>query len=335
MASIAQNVSSTTTLTNNLRYLPHEIKTRLGAVQLLQSGTASVEFVVRRYHVSRASLYRWLKRYDGSKQSLVSRSHKPLTPHPNAHTGEELKWIKNYMKRFPELTIAELWRKLKEKRNYQRSIGSLYRAMRRLGYMRPVISSTSGYKPRTYQTPTHIGEKWQIDVKHVPTWCLSPWLQYCGKRLYQYTCLDEASRERFIYFYDEQTPNATVDFVSRAGLYYGYLPKEIQTDNGMEFTYPHEKFYKPHPLDLLCSELGIYHHTIRPRTPRHNGKVERSHKSDNERFYAYNVFFSLHDLQRKGAKYLTRSNNIPMQVLDYKTPLEKRQEIIKRDNLLV
>lgn len=160
-------------------------------------------------------------------------------------------------------------------------------------------------------------------------------MQYCGKRLYQYTCIDEASRERFLYFYDEQTPRATVDFVSRAGLHYGYLPKEIQTDNGMEFTYPHEKFYKTHPLDALCSELGIYHHTIRPRTPRHNGKVERSHRSDNERFYAYNIFFSLHDLRKKGAKYLERSNNIPMQVLGYKTPLEKRQEIVERDKLLV
>ncbi len=332
MVSIPQNVSTLTN--NNLRYLPHETKTRLYAVELLKSGMASVEFVIRRYHISRASLYRWLRRYDGSKASLVSRSHKPLSPHPNAHTAEELKWIRNFMRRFPEFTVAELWRKLQEKRNYRRSIGSLYRAMRRLGYMRPITASTSNYTPRAYQTPTHIGEKWQIDVKCVPTWCLAPWLQRCGKRLYQYTCIDEASRERFLYFYDEQTPNATVDFVSRAGLHYGYLPREIQTDNGMEFTWPHEKYYKPHPLDLLCSELGIYHHTIRPRTPRHNGKVERSHRSDNERFYAYNIFFSLHDLRRKGVKYLERSNNIPMQVLGYKTPLEKRQEITERDKLL-
>lgn len=331
MASIPQSVS---TLTNNIRYLPHETKTRLYAVKLLQSGTASVEFVVRRYHVSRASLYRWLKRYDGSRASLESHSHKPLSPHPNAHTEEELRWIRSLMRRSPELTIAELWQKLQEKRGYRRSIGSLYRVMRRLGYMRPITPSTSFYKPRAYRTPTHLGEKWQIDVKCVPTWCLSPWMQYCGKRLYQYTCLDEASRERFLYFYDEQTPRATVDFVSRAGLHYGYFPQEIQTDNGMEFAYPHEKFYRAHPLDALCNQLGIYHHTIRPRTPRHNGKVERSHRSDNERFYAYNIFYSLHDLRKKGAKYLTRSNQIPMQVLGYKTPLEKRQALTEQDKLL-
>lgn len=331
MASIPQDVS---TLTNKLRYLPHETKTRLHAVQLLQSKTASIEFIVRRYHISRASSYRWIKRFDGSKESLMNRSHKPISGHPNAHSKEELKWIKNYMTRNPELTVAELWRKLQTKRGYRYSIASLYRAMRRLGYLRPIVTSTSGYKVKPYNTPTRIGIKWQIDVKCVPTWCLSPWLQYCGKRLYQYTCIDEASRERFIYFYDEQTPNATKDFIKHTIAHFGYKPKAIQTDNGMEFTYPHDKVQKIHPMDELCKELKIHHITIRPYMPRHNGKVERSHRSDNERFYAYNVFYSLYDLRKKGARYLNRSNQIPMQVLGLKTPLEKRAEIEKKYRLL-
>jgi hypothetical protein len=32
---------------------------------------------------------------------------------------------------------------------------------------------------------------------------------------YQYTCIDEASRERDIYHYFEQTAESTVDFVQR------------------------------------------------------------------------------------------------------------------------
>ena len=67
---------------------------------------------------------------------------------------------------------------------------------------------------------------------------------------------------------------------------------------------------------------------LKPRTPRHNGKVERSHRNDNERFYNYLKFDSLEDLRRKGKKYLERSNQLPMAVLGYKTPLEKRQELI-------
>ena len=63
------------------------------------------------------------------------------------------------------------------------------------------------------------------------------------------------------------------------------------------------------------------HYKIRPRTPEHNGKVERSHRNDNERFY------SLEDLIKQGKAYLKRANNIPMAVLGYLTPKEKRREL--------
>ncbi len=43
------------------RYLPHELITRLKTVELLRSGE-HVSVIVRRYHVSRTSLCRWLGR---------------------------------------------------------------------------------------------------------------------------------------------------------------------------------------------------------------------------------------------------------------------------------
>ena len=85
---------------------------------------------------------------------------------------------------------------------------------------------------------------------------------------------------------------------------------------------------KLHPLRELCVKLDFAHHKIKPRTPRHNGKIERSHKNDNERFSNHLKFNSLEDLKTKSKKYLERSNKIPMAVLRYKTPLEKRQELI-------
>lgn len=81
-------------------------------------------------------------------------------------------------------------------------------------------------------------------------------------------------------------------------------------------------------MDEFCINEDIYHHTIRPRTPRHNGKVERSHRNDNERFYSFLTFYSLEDLRKQGKQYLKRSNNIPMAVLGYKTPIEKRNNLI-------
>lgn len=79
------------------------------------------------------------------------------------------------------------------------------------------------------------------------------------------------------------------------------------------------------PLDKLCIEENIYHHKIKPITPRHNGKVERSHRNDNERFYNYLNFYSLDDLRYQAKLYLKRSNNIPMSVLNYKAPNEYRK----------
>lgn len=309
------------------RYLPHEIQTRENAVKTYRNGN-SINYVCRKYHISRTSLYRWNKQYDGTKNSLLDKSHKPLSKHPNAHTEQEIIWIKNLIRRNTNITLCELWYKLRVNRGYKRHIGSLYRVLRKINYYNQInIKETSKYVPKKYNTPKQIGMKWQIDVKFVPVICQSEKIP-SDKRFYQYTCIDEASRERFLYWYDEHTPANTVDFIKRCIAYYEYKPIEIQTDNGIEFTWNNDKYKKLHPMDELCLKLDIDHHKIRPRTPRHNGKVERSHRNDNERFYNYLIFNSLDDLRNKGKKYLERSNKIPMAVLNYKTPLEKRTELI-------
>jgi transposase InsO family protein len=83
-------------------------------------------------------------------------------------------------------------------------------------------------------------------------------------------------------------------------------------------------------FDLACEKLGIIHKTIKPRTPRHNGKVERSHRSDNERFYKHLRFYDYEDLQEQMKRYLCRSNNIGMTPLNYRTPVEMREYLISR-----
>ncbi len=288
---------------------------------------ASVRYVCKKYHISKRSLMRWNKRYDGSKESLIDKSHRPIEIHPNAHTDVEIKWIKDYTRRNPGITTNELWWKLKKDKGYRRHPGSLYRVLKRLGIIsNQNIKGTSKYIPQKYDTPIYLGEKWQIDVKYVPTKCLTSSVPDDTK-FYQYTCLDEASRQRYLFWYDEQSPYATVDFIKRCINYYGYQPKEIQTDNGQEFTWNQEKIKVIHPMDELCEKLGIDHHRIRPRTPRHNGKVERSHRNDNERFYSFQRFYSLEDLRKQGSQYLKRSNNIPMKVLGYLSPNEKRKQL--------
>ena len=310
------------TIAYSQRYLPHKLETKFYATKLYRSG-CSVDFVCRRYHISKSSLMRWNKKFDGTKESLLDKSHRPKTPHPNAHTEQELKWIRDFHRRNPHISVCELYGKLRTEKGYSRHPGSLYRVFIRLGYSSKAPSTKKMRKPKPYDTPTELGVKWQMDVKYVPTVC------YTGtvpQKFYQYTMIDEASRERFIYPYMEQSSYSTVAFVKRCIDYFGYAPETIQTDNGIEFT--HVKNTKMiHPFDILCNELGIKHKLIRPRTPQHNGKVERSHRNDQERFYNFLKFYSYDDLKIQMKRYLYRSNKIPMQVLGWKSPLQRRLEL--------
>lgn len=314
-------------ITHSNRYLPHELSTRYYAVRLYRSGVG-VAFVCRRYKISKSSLLRWNKKFDGTKDSLRDKSHRPHSAHPNAHTEQEIKWIMNYHRRNPNISVCELYGKLRSSKNYSRHPLSLYRVFRRLGYVSNMPSTKKPYKPKPYNTPTKLGVKWQMDVKYVPRACYSG---KCHQHFYQYTVIDEASRKRFIYPYMEQSGYSTVDFLKRAIDFFGYKPITIQTDNGSEFTNT-RKTSRIHILDSLCMKLGIEHKCIRPHTPRHNGKVERSHRNDQERFYNYLRFYSYNDLIIQMRRYLKRSNLIPMQVLGWKSPQEKHIELSSFNN---
>lgn len=309
--------------TTTKRYCPHLISTKIGAVKLYRT-TKDIDFVLRRYHISKASLMRWNKAYDGTKESLTPKSHRPLTQHPNAHTEEELKWIKDYHRRTPTISLGELYGKLLTEKGYSRHPGSLYRVFVRLGFRQKVESTKKKSKHNgKYDTPTVIGIKWQMDVKYVPTAC---YVGKDGQKFYQYTIIEEASRKRFIYAYEEQSSYSTLDFVKRAIMFFGYAPQTIQTDNGGEFTHP-VKTKRVHPFDLFCNHYHIHHKLIIPKTPWHNGKVERSHRNDQERFYNHLSFYSFADLQEQMKRYLWRSNNIPSAVLGWKTPNQKQKEL--------
>lgn len=305
---------------------PHDLNTKFYAVSLYRNGNP-ISFVCRRYKCSKASLMRWNKKFDGTKESLIDKSHRPLSPHPNAHTEQELYWIRCYLKRNPNISLCELYGKLRTEKGYSRHACSLFRVIRKLKYNVNKEKHTK-YTPKHYDTPKDIGIKWQMDVKVVPKQC------YVGQmpdKFYQYTVIDEASRERFIYPYKEQSSYSTIDFVKRAIVYFGYKPQIIQTDNGAEFTHT-RKTNKIHPMDVLLKSLNIQHKLIKPRTPRHNGKVERSHRNDQQRFYSYLKFFSYDDLLKQMKAYLKRSNNIPMQSLNWLTPFEVRQKLQQKSN---
>lgn len=270
-----------------------------------------------RYHTNRQYIYRWRKRYDGTLQSLADRSHRPHS-HPNQHRPDEMRLIDNMRRRNPNTGLVVFWVKLRQ-RGYERSISGLYRFLRKRGQMAVKLPNPK-YIPKPYEQMLYPGQRGQIDVKFVPAACLVG--DATGQKFYQYTFIDEYSRFRYLEAFEEHSTYSSAVFLRHVVEKFPYAIACIQTDNGAEFTNRlNANATKRLTLfETTLSQLGISHKLIRPFTPRHNGKVERSHRKDNEEFYASHKFFSFEDFRNQLAVRQRHYNNFPMRPLNWRSP---------------
>lgn len=267
-----------------------------------------------RFHRSRQAIYEWKAKYDGNWKSLREKSHRPHS-HPNQHTEDEKGMI---LRRYPRYKddMLMLWDSLR-KSGYKRSYNSLVRVINK--WVKPAIKKQSTRKSMPYERAAYPGQKVQIDVKFAPNYCVSN-----GQKYYQYTAVDECSRWTFREMYEEHSSYSSKDFLIKLIRAIPFPIREIQTDNGREFT----NAYLPHKVPTLSlfentlKQLEIKYHRIRVATPRHNGKVERQHRIDENRFYRKMKMYSLTDGRAQLAKYNKRSNNIPKICLGFHTPNE-------------
>lgn len=265
-----------------------------------------------RYRVCRKAIYDWKKRYDGRWQSLIDRSHRPHS-HPRQQTAEEYAMIERYYRRTKDKIM--LWDKLR-KNGYTRCYNSLLRAIKRLK-LEETPENRKGHKPKPYQRAEYPGQKVQIDVKFVPTYCVAN-----GQKYYQYTAVDECTRYCFREMYDEHSTYSSLDFLKKLIEKFPFPIREVQTDNGTEWTNALLVKKSTHKtlFEEYLEECGIKYHRIQVATPRHNGKVERQHRLDEQRFYSKMRMFSLEDGRKQLAKYNRISNNISKSCLKYRSP---------------
>lgn len=270
-----------------------------------------------RYNVSRQYVYRWKNRYDGTLQSLADRSHRPHS-HPNQHTPEEIKLINDMRRRNPHAGLVVFWVKLRM-RGYTRSISGLYRFLRKQGMMAEKLPNPK-YIPKPYEQMRYPGQRVQIDVKFVPASCIVG--QEAGCKWYQYTFIDEFTRFRYLEAFQEHSTYSSSEFIKHVVQKFPYAIECVQTDNGLEFTnrLSNRNSKKPSLFEITLRQLGIRHKLIRPFTPRHNGKVERSHRKDNEDFYASHKFYSFDDFRKQLAVRQRQYNNFPMRPLNWHSP---------------
>ena len=270
-----------------------------------------VEETANRYHVCRKTVWKWSKRWDGTAKSLEEKSRRPKSS-PRKQKPWEIELVKRMRKKYGEDLLLG-YQKAREK-GYKRSYGCFKRTAEK---EIPLKKKAPKRKNKPYQRASYPGQKVQIDVKYVPSYCVAD-----GRKYYQYTAKDECTRWTYREMYEEHSTYSSQQFLLSLVEHAPFMIREVQTDNGSEFT---KRLMSNDPNDKTLFEqelerMGIIYHRIRPATPRHNGKVERQHRIDEMRFYRHLRMYSLEDGRRQLARYQRQSNNNIMTCLGMRSP---------------
>ena len=142
------------------------------------------------YATTRQYVYRLMKRYDGSLESLRDKSRRPRH-NPNEHSHAEFSLIRNMLRRNKNTGLVVLLVKLREK-DCTKSISALYRVMKRIGEASiPLPNPKKKYVPKPYEQMQYPDQRVQVDVKFVPKVCHVGEAE--GKQFYQYTAIDTST----------------------------------------------------------------------------------------------------------------------------------------------
>jgi len=182
---------------------------------------------------------------------------------------------------------------------------------------------TRKLKYKYVKVPLSPGELVEIDIKYVPR-------KLGNRRYYQFTAIDCASRWRYLRIYDDMGNGNAIKFLNELIGVAPFRIRAIKTDNGSCFTNRYIGYLKSanpinprlHPLDILCQKLNIIHYLIDPGKPAQNGKVERSHRTDQEMFYDRRNFKTVLGLKRGLKQWNNNYNNLEHCSLDGLTPNE-------------
>ena len=246
-------------------------KRRLAILRHAEEITGNVALTCRYYGISRQVFYTWRRRYDADGlDGLRDRSHRPQVS-PNATRTEVVGKI-IYLRQHYHFGPAKIAMYLKRYHEIQISNSGVWHILKRLELNRLPASQRHKRHDRRwkrYEKPLP-GHRVQLDVKFIQP------LPGSRRKHYQFTAIDDCTRLRVLRIYPQLNQKSAIQFLDYVLERLPFRVEVIQTDNGPEFG----ASFHWHVLDK-----GIGHVYIKPRTPRLNGKVERSHRIDAEEFY--------------------------------------------------
>ncbi len=242
------------------------------------------------------SLKRWKKAYevDGMK-GLIPKSTKPNT-HPNETSIRVKERVIEHRKKTKLCALKIHWQL--KKQGLTVPVSTVSKILKDGGLVKKYRTKKIKYKH--IKVEREPGELIEIDVKHVPGGIK-------GKKYYQYTAIDTASRWRHLEIFDQESSFHSIEFLKIVMEKFPYTIKAIKTDNHSTFT----NYYigmnkrsdmtikKLHALDVFCAQNDMIHYLIDPGKPSQNGRVERSHGEDDRKFYKPHTFSSLQSLKKQ------------------------------------
>jgi transposase InsO family protein len=244
---------------------------RLAIIRHAQEVTGNVSATCRYFGITRQAFYIWLRRYEElGLEGLRDRSRRPHVS-PNATKADVVGKIV-YLRQHYHFGPHKISMYLKRYHDVQVSPSGIWRILKRLDMSR--LPASQRYRRHTdrwkrYEKPLP-GHRVQVDVKFIAP------LKGSRMKHYQFTAIDDCTRIRVLRIYDRLNQQIAIRFLDYVLEKLPFKVEVIQTDNGVEFG---SQFHY-HVLDR-----GIGHVYIKPATPRLNGKVERSHRIDEEEFY--------------------------------------------------
>ncbi len=237
------------------------------------------------FGISRKTYYKWWRRYASSawdRLSLVDRSRRPHH-HPRQVGTRMARRLRRWRRRTGYGPRRLRWHLLRTGLRGVPSVYGIHRVLQRAGLLTRHRSRPKHQQRYVMPRP---GDCVQVDIKYVP-------YMVEGRQVFQYTALDDCTRLRVIRFFPELTNSAGLAFLATLHTTFPFRIAMVQTDNDSTFTNwytgaPKTAPNRPvrlHPFTLACEAAGIRHRCIRPRSPHLSGKVERSHRIDEEEFY--------------------------------------------------
>ena len=248
-----------------------KVRHRLGVLRHVAEVTGNLSATCRYYGITRPTFYKWLSRCEElGEDGLRDRSSRPL--HSPRQTDEQIVGKILYLRQHYHFGPHKIAMYLERYHEITISPSGVWRVLCRLDLNR--LPSSQRHKRhekrwKRYEKPQP-GHAVQVDVKFITP------VGAAGKKFYQFTAIDDCTRLRVLRAYPRCNQQTAIQFLDYLLARLPFRVDVIQTDNGAEFA---SQFHY-HVLDR-----GIRHVYIKPATPRLNGKVERSHRIDEDEFY--------------------------------------------------